>query len=162
MSETMTVAPLMKSAALPISGFEPAMLALNPHPIADPRRRVLVVDDDPAMARAIQRVLCRAGYETVSAGDGLVARSLVYGYKPALVTLDLAMPHVDGAALTTLLCELRQATPSLACRLLVLSGAPQDELEQALALGADDVLPKPFLNEDLLARVERLLAACPR
>jgi DNA-binding response OmpR family regulator len=127
-----------------------------------PPRRILVVDDDSSMARAAQRVLRQAGYETVTAGDGLVARSLVYGFKPQLVVLDLCMPNVDGIALTTLLRELAEATPSLACRLLIVSGAAQDRLELALQLGAHDVLPKPFDNDELLRRVARLLVDTSR
>ena len=117
---------------------------------------MLVVDDDVSMARALQRVLRRAGYETLTASDGLVARSLVYSFKPSLVMVDLCMPHVDGIALTTVLRELGDKVPSLACKVLVVSGAAQDQLERALQFGAHDVLPKPFLNEDLLERVARL------
>jgi len=93
---------------------------------------VLVVDDDVSMARALQRVLRRAGYETLTASDGLVARSLVYSFKPSLVMVDLCMPHVDGIALTTVLRELGDKVPSLACKVLVVSGAAQGQAKAAL------------------------------
>jgi excisionase family DNA binding protein len=135
---------------------------MQEHGIPDPEAapaaatRVLVVDDEPAMARAIKRVLTRAGYETLIASDGFVAGSLLHTFKPRLMTLDLRMPGVDGLAVLRMLRE----TPALvALKVLVISGEHEERLREALAQGADDVLAKPFANEELLRSVQRLLGA---
>ena len=137
---------------------------MREHGIPDPdasggaAKRVLVVDDEPAMARAIKRVLARAGYETVIAGDGFLAGSLLHTFKPGLMTLDLRMPGIDGFAVLRM---LRESRPLPSLKVLVISGEHQDRLHEALAHGADDVLAKPFANEQLLQIVQRLLGAAP-
>ena len=117
------------------------------------RRRVLIAEDEPAMANAIQRVLRGAGYDTMLAPDGMVTRSLLHSFNPDLITLDLFMPNVDGIALLEFMRELNEVVPSLSCRILVVSGASQEWLQLALELGAHGVLTKPFTNEALLERV---------
>ncbi|MBI3368662.1 MAG: response regulator, partial [Burkholderiales bacterium] len=124
----------------------------------DAGRRVLVVDDEPAMARAIKRVLSRAGYEAVIAADGFLAGSLLHTFKPNLMTLDLRMPGIDGFAILGMLRETRPL-PSL--KVLVISGEREQRMREALVHGADDVLSKPFENEQLLQIVRRLLGTPP-
>jgi excisionase family DNA binding protein len=120
----------------------------------DASKRVLVVDDEAPMARAIRRVLKRAGYETVIASDGFLAGSLLHTFKPRLMTLDLRMPGIDGFGV---LRFLRETLPLPSLRILVISGDSEAHLRQALAQGAHGVLPKPFTNEQLLDTVQRLL-----
>lgn len=119
--------------------------------------RVLIAEDEPAMAHAIQRVLRGVGFETMLAADGMVTRSLLSSFQPSLITLDLFMPNVDGIALLEFMREVGEVMPALSCRTLVVSGASQEWLQLALELGADGVLAKPFTNEALLERVGYVL-----
>jgi excisionase family DNA binding protein len=135
---------------------------MKEHDIPDPEaavetaRRVLVVDDEPAMANAIKRVLTRAGYETAVASDGFQAGSLLHTFKPGLMTLDLRMPRIDGFGVLRFLRETGALT---SLKVLVISGESEARLREALAEGAHETLPKPFSNEQLLQAVERLVGA---
>ena len=117
-------------------------------------KRVLVVDDEPAMALAIKRVFARAGFELAIASDGFLAGSLLHTFKPHLMTLDILMPGIDGFAVLRLLREAQLPTP---LKVLVVSGDSEEHLQQALALGAHGALCKPFDNEELLATARELL-----
>lgn len=116
----------------------------------DAAPRVLIVEDDGVMARAIQRVLKRAGFETASASNGFVAGSMLHSFRPALMTLDIRMPGMDGLEV---LRALRKTPPPSALKVLVVSGSDREELAAALRAGADGVLVKPFSNEELLDAV---------
>ena len=116
-------------------------------------RRVLIAEDEPNMARAIGRALKRDGFETVTANDGFQAGLLLHSYKPGLMTLDICTHRVDGFSV---LRSLRENPLPFACKVLVISADTADRLEQARALGADEVLSKPFTNQELLAAVRRL------
>jgi excisionase family DNA binding protein len=117
-------------------------------------RRVLVVDDDPGMLAALNRVLQLDGFETALAADGFGAGALLHQFKPGLMTLDLAMPGMDGLAV---LLFLKERPPPFDFKVLVISGDSEERLRQALALGAHGVLRKPFDNAELLAAVHRLV-----
>jgi excisionase family DNA binding protein len=117
--------------------------------------RILIVDDEPSMARAIQRVLRPAGYETLVATDGFQAGSMLHSFTPVLMTLDLQMPGLDGFGV---LRFLRDSKPCPDLRVLVVSGESEQRLREARELGADETLAKPFINEQLLSTVQELLA----
>ena len=117
-------------------------------------KRVLVVDDEPALARTIKRVFARAGFETAIANDGFLAGSLLHTFKPHLMTLDLRMPGIDGLGVLRFLRETNLPTP---LKVLVVSGDSEEHLKQALVLGAHGALGKPFDNEELLASARELL-----
>lgn len=117
-------------------------------------KRVLLVEDEPAMALAIKRVFARAGFETAIANDGFLAGSLLHTFKPHLMTLDIRMPGIDGFGVLRFLRETQLATP---LKVLVVSGYSEEQLEQALALGAHGALGKPFDNQELLATARQLL-----
>ena len=116
--------------------------------------RVLVVDDDPAMALAIEHLLQQAGCKTRVAADGFSAGALCLDYAPALVTLDLEIPGLDGQEVIRF---VRSTAAIRHLKILVVSARPQEELEQALAAGADAALGKPFSPDQLLAKVQTLL-----
>jgi excisionase family DNA binding protein len=124
-----------------------------PEEFLDRSRRVLVVEDDAAMAAAIQRTLRRAGFETQIASDGFRAGTLLGTYLPGVMTLDLRMPGIPGL---DVLKFVRLAERLKDIRILVVSAMPRKELDEALAAGADDVLEKPFRNQDLVEKVARL------
>jgi excisionase family DNA binding protein len=116
--------------------------------------RVLIVEDDVAMARAINRVLKRAGFETAFAGNGFLAGSLLHSFRPALMTLDIRMPWMDGLQVLRL---LRKTPPPAPLKVLVLSGDDRARLDEALRAGADAALAKPFTNDELLDAVYGLI-----
>lgn len=116
-------------------------------------RRILIAEDEPNMARAIARALKRGDFETAIARDGFQAGLLLHSYKPGLMTLDIHMPGVDGLAM---LRFLRETPLPFACKVLVVSGGTAAQLQEALTLGADGALTKPFSNKELLFAVRRL------
>jgi two-component system KDP operon response regulator KdpE len=114
--------------------------------------RILVVDDEEQILRALRRALVARGYEVVTAADGLDAVAEAEGAAPDLVVLDLNLPDIDGLEV----CERIRSWSQVP--ILILS-VREDEAGKvrALDLGADDYLTKPFSIEELLARVRALL-----
>ena len=110
--------------------------------------RVLVVDDDPQIARALRITLHAAGYDVVTAPDGRTALRRAADDHPDLLVLDLGLPDLDGAEV---LAGLR---PWFTAPVLVLS-ARSDSRDKVAALdaGADDYVSKPFDMGELLARM---------
>ncbi len=115
--------------------------------------RVLIVDDDLSSARAIARTLRRAGFETEIAMDGFSAGALLQSFAPAVMTLDLMMPGLNGHGVLQYMSEKKQTGKT---GILVISGLPEESLRAALLQGADDVLAKPYENEFLVKKVMRL------
>ncbi len=113
---------------------------------------VLVVEDDSSLRTALAATLKAAGYRPVSARDGAEGMRWFAHYAPDLVVLDLGLPDRDGL---TLIAEIRErgATP-----ILVLSARDAEAMKvQALDLGADDYVQKPFGVDELLARLRAAL-----
>jgi two-component system KDP operon response regulator KdpE len=110
--------------------------------------RVLVVDDEPGILRAVQTNLGRHDYRVETAGTGQTALDVYNRIRPDLVLLDLGLPDMDGLDVLRAIRE-RASTP-----VVVLSAreAERDKVT-ALDLGADDYLTKPFGVNELLARV---------
>ncbi|GAB2190465.1 response regulator [Sessilibacter sp. MAH2] len=117
--------------------------------------KVLVVDDNPEMAKAIERVFRMQGYEVTTALDGFVAGSLVSTIKPDLITLDLRMPGIDGFEV---LKYLRTNEQFKKMKVLVISAESTENLIKTLDLGADDFLQKPFENITLIEKAHQLIA----
>jgi two-component system, OmpR family, KDP operon response regulator KdpE len=110
--------------------------------------RILVVDDDPQLLRAIRPTLSARGYEPHTAESGEAALDQFGRLRPDVVLLDLGLPGIDGLAVIRRIREHHE-TP-----IVVLSarGEERDKVA-ALDLGADDYLTKPFGLDELLARV---------
>jgi two-component system KDP operon response regulator KdpE len=114
--------------------------------------RVLVVEDEPALLRALEINLRARGYLVSSSGDGRGALAEAARRPPDAVLLDLGLPDIDG---NEVIRRLRSWT---AVPVLVLSGrAGSGDKIGALDAGADDYVTKPFSMEELLARLRALL-----
>jgi len=118
--------------------------------------RILIVDDEEQLAKSIQRVLRGAGYKTSLALDGFRAGSKLMKEKPALMTLDLSMPGIDGFDVIQFVKSSEELS---ATKILVISALDEDHLQRAISLGADAYLQKPFVNSELLAEIEKLIEA---
>ncbi|HEX4788986.1 MAG TPA: response regulator [Actinospica sp.] len=113
--------------------------------------RVLVVDDEPQLLRALRINLSARRYEVVVAADGAAALEAAARHLPDLVILDLGLPDMDGAEV---IAGLRGWTK---VPILVLSGrADAADKVDALDAGADDYVTKPFSMEELMARLRAL------
>jgi two-component system, OmpR family, KDP operon response regulator KdpE len=114
--------------------------------------RVLVVEDEPALLRALEITLRARGYQVVSSPDGRSALTEAARHPPDAVLLDLGLPDLDGSEVIR---RLRAWTP---VPVLVLSGrGGSGDKIGALDAGADDYVMKPFSMEELLARLRALL-----
>jgi two-component system KDP operon response regulator KdpE len=114
--------------------------------------RILVVDDEPQIRRALKTALTGHGYEVEVAENGKEALTLLPSWQPDVLVLDLVMPDVDGLEV------LRQTRTWSDLPVIVLSARGQErDKVQALDLGADDYLTKPFGMDELLARVRAIL-----
>ncbi len=110
-------------------------------------RKILIVDDELSIAKAIQRALRPHGFETSIATSGFEAGSQLTMEKPILMTLDLSMPGVDGFEVIRRVRE----TPEIAkVKILVISALGDTQLQRAVELGADATLSKPFENQQLV------------
>ncbi|MBM9507054.1 response regulator transcription factor [Actinacidiphila acididurans] len=117
-----------------------------------PRRRVLVVDDDPTVAEVVAGYLDRAGFAVDRVADGPSAVSRAAEVRPDLVVLDLMLPGMDGLEVCR---RIREAGP-LPVVMLTARGDEDDRI-LGLEVGADDYVTKPFSPRELVLRVESVL-----
>jgi two-component system response regulator MprA len=116
--------------------------------------RILVVDDEPQLRRALERALKLEGYEVALAADGERGlAALGGGAQHDAVVLDVLMPALDGLEVCRRMRESGDRTPVL---MLTARDAVKDRVD-GLDAGADDYLVKPFALEELLARLRALL-----
>ncbi len=115
--------------------------------------RVLVVDDEPAVRRALERALRLDNYEVTLAADGEEALDLLASTPADAVILDVAMPRLDGIEVCRRMRQAGDRTPIL---MLTARDAIDDRVK-GLDVGADDYLVKPFALRELQARLRALL-----
>ena len=117
-------------------------------------KKILVVDDEPALVRLFGRVLTEKGYEVLKAGDGREALRLLYDHRPDLVLLDVAMPQMDGWQTCSLIRDISATIP-----IIMLTGEhkTEEDVVQGLDYGADDYILKPVGCKELVARVRAML-----
>jgi len=114
--------------------------------------RILIVDDEPQIVRALSTSLKADGFEIETSVDGLAALDKVAMWQPDLVILDLGLPDIDGVEVIRRLRGWSQVP------VIVLSARDgRSDKVQALDLGADDYVNKPFAIEELLARLRATL-----
>jgi two-component system KDP operon response regulator KdpE len=110
--------------------------------------RLLLVDDEVSIQRAVAPLLRSRGYDVEVAGTGAEALRIAAGHPPDLIVLDLGLPDIEG----TEVCRRIRETSSLPIIILSARGREADKVD-ALDLGADDYVTKPFGPEELLARI---------
>jgi len=120
---------------------------------------VLIVDDEPHIRMLLEESLVDLedqGIGLLSASNGREALALIEAHRPRLVLLDVMMPELSGYEV----CQLVRANPALTgvyILMLTAKGQEADRL-RGLEAGADDYATKPFDPDDMLARVQRVLA----
>lgn len=117
--------------------------------------KVLVVDDDRSLRKALTYVLCRHGYDVIEACDGEEGLAAIRESRPDLVYLDVVMPKIDGFEVTR---RVRSDESLKDIRIVLLTGKGQDadRLKGAEA-GADDFLTKPFSPSNIVRRTQDIL-----
>ena len=114
--------------------------------------RILVVDDEAQIRRALGSILSARGYKATFASDGSEGLDLAIGQNPDLLILDLAMPGMGGLEV----CRELRTWYTAPILILSVRGSDADKIA-ALDMGADDYVTKPFSAAELLARVRALL-----
>lgn len=112
-------------------------------------QRILVVDDERALANMVSRILEEEGFMATPVGDGAAALVSVRQTPPDLIVLDLSLPHVNGLEVCR---QLRREGVGVPIIMLTARDAVPDRVK-GLEAGADDYLIKPFALEELLARI---------
>jgi two-component system chemotaxis response regulator CheY len=120
-------------------------------PSAEKEFRILVIDDSPVSRKLVELPLLQKGYSLIFASTGTEAIELFEKHRPEVVITDWMLPDLTGKEI----CErIRASSKDPYTYIIVLTGqTSKDNLVEALALGADDYLTKPFHRGELLARV---------
>ncbi len=119
--------------------------------------KILVADDDDLLRTLMEHKLTAAGHVVVTAADGAAALVLAERERPDVIVLDAMMPERDGFEV---LRELKQDTALRATPVVMLtSRKAESDIVGALKSGAAEYITKPFMPEELLTRIDRLLAA---
>lgn len=120
--------------------------------MSETKARLLLVDDEPQLLRVLKPTLTAAGYEVVTVGDGQGALAFMSGEGCDAIVLDLGLPDMDGKDVIKRVREWSEAP------IIVLSARDlEQEKIEALDLGADDFVNKPFAVGELLARLRAAL-----
>ncbi|MBK8871334.1 MAG: response regulator transcription factor [Elusimicrobia bacterium] len=117
------------------------------------KRKVLVVEDDAAIAKLLAYNLEKEGYEPLVVKDGESAVALFRSRKPRLVLLDLMIPKVDGLEV----CRLIRATDRSVPILMLTAKSGEVDKIVGLEMGADDYVTKPFSVREVMTRIKTLL-----
>ena len=113
---------------------------------------ILVVDDDHEILKMVNRLFELEGYDVITAADGKSAMALIKEREPDLIILDIMMPELNGFQVLDLVRQYSD-TPII----MLTARSEMTTLHNALALGADDYIKKPFHTRELLARVRAKL-----
>src|SRR5512136_1488389 len=114
--------------------------------------RILIIEDDPAILKVLQRGLSYEGYAVDFATDGRTGLNVAHDHHPDLIILDWMLPGMDGLEV----CRRLRMGGSLPILILTAKDTVQDRV-QGLDAGADDYMVKPFNLDELLARIRALL-----
>lgn len=113
---------------------------------------MLIIDDDAKLVQALELYLSKAGYEVITAADGLEGLQEMYAHRPDLIILDIMMPKMHGWKA----CRRIREVSDVPIIMLTARGQEYDKVK-GLKQGADDYVAKPFGLKELAARVEAVL-----
>jgi DNA-binding response OmpR family regulator len=115
------------------------------------RKKVMVVDDEPDIAKALKIVFEFKGYEVMIAGDSEQCLKLLdEGFFPELIMLDVMLPGMNGYDLCR---KLKNDEKYKKIKIIIVSAKSQDfDIKEGMRCGADDYVIKPFDNDDVLTR----------
>lgn len=116
-------------------------------------KTILIVEDDLGVQKYLKELLWDNGFSVQTAPDGVAALNSIQKLTPDLVILDLGLPNMTGEAVCT---EIRKKYPDLRVIILTAKDGVAD-IVQGLNLGADDYMTKPFVADELLARIQARL-----
>jgi two-component system KDP operon response regulator KdpE len=116
-------------------------------------KKILVIDDDPAFTRLVEKVLTQEGYEVLGASNGQEGLRLLFDHKPDLVLLDVVMPRMDGWQT----CSRIRDVSGVPIVMLTGKHKAEADIVRGLSYGADEYLFKPVGNKELVARVRAVL-----
>jgi len=123
------------------------------------KRKILIVDDERDIVKALMIRLQTSGYEVVYAFDGAQGVFMAHKERPDLVILDIRMPAGDGFSVAQ---RLGESVPTFKIPIIFLTGSPEKDSEQrAQELGARFYIKKPYDPEELLDAVKRALETEP-
>jgi diguanylate cyclase (GGDEF)-like protein len=127
----------------------------RPHSALMHRDIALVIDDDEQVLRLVKRVLERAGFEVVTVNDGRAAHDAAVEWRPDIILLDLMLGEMTG---DQIMAELREdfRTRLIPVVFLTVRDSLKDKVEHLLS-GADDYVTKPFIPEELVARLRAVM-----
>ncbi len=119
------------------------------------KRKILLVEDNPATVDIIQTELEFLGYDSAIAENGQKAVDLAATYRPDLIVMDISLPKMDGLEATTLIRNnsKTQNIPILAATARALPG----DREKGIQAGCDDYIAKPFTHRELGAVIKKLI-----
>jgi DNA-binding response OmpR family regulator len=123
------------------------------------KHTVLVCDDDPLLVELMEFRLKAKGFDVVTAADGEEALEKVASERPSLVVLDAMMPRLDGFEVLGRIKDDAELADTPVIMLTARKG--EKDIVSALERGADDYLVKPFIPDELLTRLSKLLARRP-
>lgn len=121
-----------------------------------PKRRVLIVDDDPDIRLIVTANLDQLGCVVGEAADGLEALERLQDFRPEVMILDVNMPFLDGFGVLTRVREL--GLGKHVHTLMLTSREDKEDVQRSIALGASDYLLKPFSAKQLVLKVARSLS----
>lgn len=123
-------------------------------------KKILIVEDEPEIARLIKMYLEKEKYQTVLANTGIEGWNSLSSDRPDMVILDLMLPEMDGLEL----CKKIRNRPEIALLPIIMLTAKSDESDTivGLELGADDYITKPFSPKALVARMKALFRRLDR
>ncbi len=116
---------------------------------------ILVADDEPHIARALDFIFKKEGYKVEMATDGQMTMDMVKEYKPKIIFLDLIMPKRNGDEI----CRAIRADEELKDIHVIILTAKGQELDKqkSMSAGADEYITKPFSPREVVARVKTIL-----
>jgi len=119
-------------------------------------KKVLIVDDELNIVTALEFLLQKSGYEVMAAQNGDEALKRVASFAPDLVLLDVMMPHISGYEVCR---RMRERADWRHIKIIMLTAKGRDvEMSKGLSIGADLYITKPFSTQELVAKINGLLA----